>query len=509
MKLSNSLIIAFIVLFLSLQVFGQENKISANKISKENYATPADSIAPDHSKMRYITSVELAKEMSPGWNVGNSLEAIGGETAWGNPLITQKLIDSIKAAGFKSVRIPVAWSRFTDATNFVIDEKWLARVEEVVNYVLRRGMYAIINEHWDSGWIQPTYAKQQYVNNRLSVMWKQIAAYFRDYDDHLLFAGTNEVMVDGNYGTPTPEYYGVQNGYNQVFVNAVRSTGGKNYYRYILVQGFNTNIDNTNNFFVMPKDVTESRLMVEVHYYDPYNFTINANSTITQWGKNATDPKKTETWANEAWADGQFLKMKTKFIDKGYAVILGEYGTLNRINLGSTALNNEYAGYRKYYSEYVTGSMAKNGLVPMIWDNGGTGNNGMGLFNRSTGAKVYPDIIKAIVDAVKLNTDVQEINSLPVEFKLMQNYPNPFNPDTNISYQLSSSSNVSLKVYDLLGREIATLVNEFKPAGIYNSQFSILNLPAGRQGSQLTSGVYFYILNANNFTETKKMLLVK
>lgn len=158
--------------------------------------TVPDSIAPDQTGMRNLSSVDLAKEMKLGWNVGNSLEAIGGETAWGNPKITQRLIDSIKAAGFNAVRIPVAWSRFSDAATFKIDTAWMSRVGEVVNYVLKNNMYAIVNIHWDNGWMQPTYAQQEYVNTRLSVMWRQIAIRFRNYDDRLLFAGTNEVMVE-------------------------------------------------------------------------------------------------------------------------------------------------------------------------------------------------------------------------------------------------------------------------------------------------------------------------
>ena len=145
-------------------------------------------------------------------------------------------------------------------------------------------------------------------------MWRQIAIRFRNYDDHLLFAGANEVMVDGDYSTPKTEYYTVQNSFNQTFVSTVRSTGGRNAYRHLVVQGFNTNIDHTINFFKTPIDVIANRLMVEVHYYDPYNFTLNENTTLIQWGKNATDPSKTETWANEAYADGQFQKMKTKQI---------------------------------------------------------------------------------------------------------------------------------------------------------------------------------------------------
>jgi endoglucanase len=482
-----------------------------SKSIKNLYDIKTDSIPPDNTDMRNISSIHLSREMVPGWNVGNSLEAIGGETSWGNPRISQHLIDSIKVAGFKAIRIPVAWSKFSNAANFEIEQSWLDRVEEVVNYVLSNNMYAIINEHWDNGWIQPTYAQEAYVNQRLAAMWKQIAYHFRDYDDRLLFAGTNEVLVTNNYGTPTKEYYSVQNGFNQTFVNAVRSTGGRNHYRFLLVQGFNTNIDHTINFFVMPKDAIDNRLMVEVHYYDPYNFTINSNSTITQWGKNATDPKKTETWANETWANNQFNKMKTKFIDKGVAVILGEYGVIARTNLGSPALNAEHAQYRKYYMEFITGSIVKHGLVPFYWDNGGTGNNGFGIFNRLTGAKAYPEIIKAIVEAVNINTDIGKFGEeeIPISFTLMQNYPNPFNPETTISFSIPAAERplmASLRVYDILGREIATLVNEEKQPGDYSAKFSIKDL---ENGGPISSSVYFYKLQAGDYSQVKKMIMMK
>lgn len=362
-----------------------------------NIGVVPDSIAPDATGMRNITPVELANEMIPGWNIGNSLEAIGGETAWGNPAISQRLIDSVKKAGFKSVRLPVAWSRFSDASTFQIDTNWMRRVEEVVNYALGRDMYVLMNIHWDGGWMQPTNAKKDYVNNRLKIMWKQIAKRFRNYNDHLLFAGTNEVMVDGDYGTPTPEYYNAQNSFNQTFIDAVRATGGRNANRNLVVQGFNTNIGHTDNFFVKPADPRANRMMVEVHYYDPYNFTINENTNITQWGKDATDPSKTETWANEAWADAEFQKMKTKFVDKGIPVIIGEYGAMGRTNLGSAAANADHAKYRKYYMQYVTQSIRSHGLVPMYWDNGPAGDKGMGLFNRATGEQLVPEIISAIV----------------------------------------------------------------------------------------------------------------
>ena len=354
-------------------------------------------IPPDHSEMRNIPSLNLVSEMKVGWNPGNSLEAIGGETAWGNPRVSKRLIDSVKAAGFNAVRIPVAWSKFSADTGFIIQENWKNRVEEVVNFVLDNDMYAIINIHWDEGWIQPTYEKEAYVNNRLSVMWKQIATHFRDYDDHLLFAGTNEIMKEGDYNRPTKEYYTVQNGFNQTFVTTVRSTGGKNAYRHLVVQGFNTNIDYTYDYAVIPGDIIENRIIMEVHYYDPYNFTINEdpNNTFTQWGGYASDPEKTESWADESHVNEQFEKMKTKFIDKDIPVIMGEYGAMRRTNI------NDHDNYRIYYTSYVTQAMVKVGIIPFLWDNGYTGNHGFGVFNRSTGAQVDRNVIQAVINSVK------------------------------------------------------------------------------------------------------------
>lgn len=351
--------------------------------------------------MRNLTSMQLSKNMAPGWNLGNSLEAIGGtyvwgstnfgETAWGNPRTTQALIDGIKSAGFRSVRIPVSWKQYADAGNN-ISPQWMERVTEVVNYAHNAGLYAMINVHWDGGWLQPTYARQNEANARLKKFWTQIAGNFRNHDDTLLFAGTNEVMVDGDYNAPTVEYCDVQKGFNQVFVDTVRASGGNNARRHLVVQAFNTNIGNavTCNA-TMPADVTASRLMLEVHYYDPYDFTLDANSGSWTWGQ-AANPSG---WANEPYADGQFQKMKTAFIDKGVPVLLGEYAAMRRTEYDAAGT------YRKLWDQYVTRSAFTHGVVPTYWDNGYTDNHQSGLFNRATGAQAFPDVIGAIVNAAK------------------------------------------------------------------------------------------------------------
>jgi endoglucanase len=358
-------------------------------------STPADTGSDTPTAMRNITSLELSKQMSPGWNLGNSLEALPTETSWGNPLTTQALMDAVKAAGFKTVRIPASWKAHADADDN-IDAAWMARVKQVVDYAHNAGLYAIVNIHWDGGWMQPTYAQQTTANARLTKFWKQIATAFKDDDDHLLFAGTNEVMVDGDYGTPTTEYCTVQKGFNQTFVDAVRATGGNNAKRHLVVQAFNTNIDfATTCNATLPSDTAASRLFMEVHYYDPFDFTINDKSSIWQWGSIATDPAATETWANEPYVDVQFQKMKAAFIDKGVPVLLGEYGAMLRTEYDAAGT------YRTYWDKVITKSAFQHGLVPVYWDNGYPDNHQMGLFDRASGAQAYPDVIAAIVGAAK------------------------------------------------------------------------------------------------------------
>ncbi len=292
------------------------------------------------------------------------------------------------------MRIPVSWSQYADA-NYNISASWMARVKEVVDAARSAGLYVMINVHWDGGWQQPTYAAQPAANARLAKFWTQIGNTFKNYDDYLLFAGTNEVMVENVYTAPTAENISVQNGFNQVFVNTVRATGGNNALRHLIVQGYNTNIDYTYATNTVPSDSIAYRLMMEVHCYDPYNFTLNENSSIWQWGSIATSAANTETWANEAYIDGQFQKMKARFIDKGVAVILGEYSAIQRTEFDAAGK------YRQYWDQYLTRSAFQRGVVPVYWDNGSTANHSSGLFNRATGAQAYPAVISAIVSAAK------------------------------------------------------------------------------------------------------------
>ncbi|AIE83677.1 glycoside hydrolase family 5 protein [Fimbriimonas ginsengisoli] len=348
----------------------------------------ACSAQAEHQKLDRTTALRL---MSPGINFGNTLEAIPKETSWGNPEPNAAAFRAIRAAGFRSVRIPIAWTQYADTDNN-IGAAWMKHVTDVVRMAEGADLFVVINIHWDGGWLQPTPQKREAATKKLCKFWKQIAANFGEFDQRLLFAGTNETGIEGQYGIPAPDNAEIQNSFNQAFVNTVRSTGGRNRDRFLVVQAYSTDIDSAMKFnTVMPTDTVKGRLMMEVHFYSPYNFTLNEKSDVWQWGANATDPKATDTWGNEAYVDGQFLKVKQAFVDKGVPVILGEY---------AVGLKPKFPGMRRYQKDwvaYVTRSAYRNGMVPMYWDIGAES----GLFNRATGARQDSELIGSIVGAVK------------------------------------------------------------------------------------------------------------
>lgn len=351
-------------------------------------------------------AIALSHKMKVGWNLGNALESVASsssanETLWGNPKTNKALIDAVKAAGFNAVRIPCAWSGYIeDQATYKIKDSWLERVKEVVDYCMDNNMYAILNIHWDGGWLEekPLYAEQEAVNKKQKALWEQIAVYFRDYDERLLFAGTNEVHAD--YGNPTNEHITVQMSYNQTFVTAVRSTGGRNAHRNLVVQAYNTNIQHALNYLIMPTDQVNNRLMAEVHFYDPYEFTLDNTSDKYLWGSEFAGQPNVSTWGQEASVDSQFESMKTKFIDKGIPVILGEYAATLRLSLPPAALE-KHKKSRINYLSYVNTSAKRYGLIPFYWDSGHTGDNGSGLFDRNKALPFYQDAIDAIVAPFK------------------------------------------------------------------------------------------------------------
>ena len=356
------------------------------------------------------TSSQLLAEMKLGWNLGNSLDAPEGETAWGNPVVTPELLQSVAASGFDLVRIPVTWSMHTGAgPDYVIDSAWLDRVEEVVGYAESAGLYAIINLHHDGAdayeeveWLTlndstgaVTEANNMAVAQRFTALWTQIAARFAGHGERLLFESMNEIH-DG-YGAPDPAYYTIINNLNQVFVDLVRASGGNNAQRHLVVPGYNTNIDYTLAGFVAPTDPTANRLILSVHYYDPYQFALAAETNT--WG--AASPGSND-WGQEDYVVSQFDKLKSKFIDAGLPMIIGEYGAVHQ---------EGFEDYRRYYMEYVTKAAHDRGILPVYWDNGSqeSGAEALGLFDRASGSKLRPLVIEAMTRAVTSDYSLAEV----------------------------------------------------------------------------------------------------
>jgi endoglucanase len=336
------------------------------------------------------TAQQVASQINLGWNLGNTLEAVCGETAWGNPMVNQQLLNGVRAAGFNAIRIPVSWNCHITDGSMTIPADWMARVKQVVDMSLAANLIPIINIHWDGGWLQDnvTEAAAPAVRQRMTAFWTQIGNTFRDYDQRLLFAGTNEVHA--NFGTPTPVEISVQQSYNQTFVNTVRATGGNNASRTLVVQTYNTNIQHGLNFFTLPTDTIPNRLMVEVHYYDPFDFTLNPNGSCNVWGAPFPDSGPNCNWAYEPWVDAEFAKVRQKWVDQGVPVILGEYGVETRPGKSLEA--------RAYWNEYVNRAAALNGIKMFYWDNGVLPpNNTFRLFDRTTGAVTDQALLDAIL----------------------------------------------------------------------------------------------------------------
>jgi endoglucanase len=343
-------------------------------------------IAPDETGMT-STVTELAARINLGWNAGNSLEAIGGETSWGNPKITKALIDAVKQNGFNAVRLPCSFNQYLlNSSTAELKTEWLNRVKEVVQYCVDNDMYVLLNIHWDGGWLENncTPEKKDQNNAKQRAFWQQIATHLRDFDEHVMFASANEPNVDN------ATQMAVLSSYHQTFVNAVRETGGKNSYRVLVVQGPSTDIEKTNNLMTtLPSDNVANRLMVEIHYYTPWNFC--GLTEDASWGKmfyywgagyhSDTDTERNATWGEEAMVTSNFQLMKTKFVDHGVPVIMGEYDATRRLTLTGDALTKHLAS-RAYFLKYVTSTAKEHGIIPFYWDNGAVGNQGSGIFRR-------------------------------------------------------------------------------------------------------------------------------
>ena len=373
--------------------------------------------AVDNGVMREgLTALEATRLMGNGINLGNTLEAcdsnvgiktntsLSYETHWGQPKTTQAMIDGMKAAGFDTIRIPVAW--MTNATHlyegdYTIDADYMNRVEEVVRYARKAGMYVIVNDHWDGGWYG-MFGSESAETRALAMeaykgMWQQIAERFRDYSDYLIFESANEELgtrFDENsalYCSDSvvtylndDERYALTNEINQTFVDVVRATGGNNATRFLLIAGYGTNIDQTcDDRFQMPKDTAVSKLMVSVHYYDPWSYCgASSAASATKWGK----------VSDYEYMDQQLAKM-TKFTEAGYGVVIGEYGALPC----SDGLKDNTLAYHTAFLDTCT----KYNLTNCLWDCSG-------LYKRVSQTFADDDILAMYQEKRQANEEGQD-----------------------------------------------------------------------------------------------------
>ena len=369
-----------------------------------------------------LTAQPTAKEWNAkvvGWNLGNQFEcsapgqdgetmaigcpdgAIKAETAWGNPTVTKKVIKAVKEAGFNAVRIPIRWQcHITNAQAMSIDKAWLQRIKEVVGWCLDNDLKVIINTHHEK-WLEgrPTYQYKEENNQKLALLWLNIASEFSQYDYRVAFAGTNEVHIRDNWGKPEKENLEVQNTYNQTFIDVVRATGGNNQKRHLIVQTYVCNPDFglDDGGFIVPKDIEgngNDYLSVEFHYYTPWDYAGLCKNNF--WGQTYKQHGDIPESDEKTMTDFFDRVLKT-WSEQGMGIVIGEWGVTDRQKAGQTDLIHENM---TYYCRTLVSEAGKRGFSTFIWDNNafGSGSEHFGIFDRGAGMKVKaPWILQGIM----------------------------------------------------------------------------------------------------------------
>jgi len=321
-----------------------------------------------------------------GWNLGNSLEAI-----WGYSYPTAAPFYTAANAGFNAVRIPCAWDSNANQTNYQISASYMAQVKQAVDWAIAAGMYVVINDHWDGGWLVIGTNVDPTINAKMNAYWTQIATTFADYDNHLLFAAANEPTVG------SPEEMDTLMFYYQTFVNAVRGVGGNNTNRWLVLQGGG----DTSWLNSLPTDPTTNRLMVEYHCYTPFQFT--QLTSDASWGimyyfwgpayHYSGDPTRNATQPEEGYIDSGFQQLTDQYVSKGIPVMVGEFQAAAKSFLtGTEAAYNSASAY--YWNKYVVDSAHVHGLSPFYWSTPGS------PFDWTTGAVNDPQAVSVLTGGI-------------------------------------------------------------------------------------------------------------
>lgn len=349
---------------------------------------------------------KIARSIHAGWNLGNTLDSYGDwitqysaadpvdfETAWGNPETTREMIESVKRAGFNAIRVPVTWSQhIDDANGWKIDPVWMQRVKETVDYVMQCGLYCILNVHHDVGgesWLKASDAGVSENAEKFAAIWMQIAEEFAQYDTRLLFEGFNEILDEENHWVyPGSDAGDAVNRLNKIFVDTVRSTGGKNAERCLVINTYAAGTDGKQlDDFVLPADSAQNALIVQVHCYAPGSYCTeisDGNNLQSVWTENN----------GKIRLDSMLYNLYLHFTSKGIPVIIGEFGAANKDNEEDRA---QWAGY-------LVQNAQKYGIKCFYWDGGGTMEadetlgyyKGMSLYDRYHDAWLFPKVVEAV-----------------------------------------------------------------------------------------------------------------
>lgn len=384
-----------------------------------------------------LSADQIVDEMGAGWNLGNTMDANDymkpSETAWQPTVTTKALIKSIHDMGFNTIRVPVTWGLTIDDKNgYTIDDAWISRVQDIVDYAISEDMYVIINMHHDdapdiNGWLNTGADNIDYVYEKFGHAWLNIAKRFKDYDEHLIFESMNEVC-SSKYTYLEDNL--IINNLNQIFLNAVRSTGSNNSERWLSCPGRYTNIDQTVKptlGFKLPTDTVNNRLFVSVHEYEN-SFCLTTNTKVSK--------------CNFDRVTGLVRRLKLvtdAFTSKGIPVILGEYGAVNK---GNTA-------DRTYYYEAIARICQNDGVVAVAWDNAGydpslNPDYGFALVDRVNGNKLFPDIVDGIMRGTYLSgkQDGSDLVKSPAITKITSITLS----DTKVTLTIGDRKDVTVKV---------------------------------------------------------------
>lgn len=356
-----------------------------------------------------LTAFEITEEMQLGWNLGNTLDSymsknneplascgLEAETCWGNPKTTQEMIAAVKAKGFNTIRVPVTWFQHVDVNNgYKIDEAWMARVKEIVDYCYNSDMYVILNLHHEEPYVNRSTLGADYeeLTGFVSSLWKQIAETFKDYDQRLVFEIMNEPRAKGTdheWWGPTKEETDTINKINADALEVIRGTGDDNNdTRLVMMPGYCASSDTSMmSKIVVPDD---DFVAVSVHAYSPYNFAMNAE----------IEDHSTFTSAYAAELTSILDGIRKTFGDKDIPVVLGEFSTSN---FGNTEARVEWA-------EAYISQTKEMGIPCVLWDNNVEKNNGgeaHGYLNRSalTWYEASEPVVDKMVEVINDDTIV-------------------------------------------------------------------------------------------------------